>query len=217
MSNECGVYQIRCEVSGRIYIGSSCSISDRWYMHRRELRLGTHHSKPLQRAWSKHGESSFAFSVLEECEKAVLLQREQFYMDSLRPQYNVCKVAGTPPPRDPRMHCPNGHGYTPENTYVGKRSSDKRCRQCAAERAAARIAAETPEQTAARLARGREYLARNRESKRQKAREYGAANRENKRAYDKAYKAKKRAINPRPTMTGKDRIRAALAARGITV
>jgi len=212
------VYQIQCKPTGKVYVGSSYRVFTRWYAHRRDFRSGTHANRFLQRAWAKYGEAAFDFSVLEECSRDEVLTREQFYIDTLKPQFNISKIAGTPPPQPPKTHCPRGHEYTPENSYFGKRPGDKRCKQCNAERIAARIAAETPEQTAARLAQGRRYLARNRELKRQKAREYAAAHREHKRAYDKAYKAARKAMGPpKPPKTGKDRIRAALAARGTVV
>lgn len=94
MSNS-GIYQIRNTENGHIYIGSAVSISIRWNKHRHLLKKGKHHSKHLQSAWMKYGESSFEFSILERCDKQNLVREEQKYIDSLRPEYNVCSIAGS--------------------------------------------------------------------------------------------------------------------------
>lgn len=33
--------------------------------------------------------------ILEYCDKAKILEREQYYLDTLKPTYNICKVAGS--------------------------------------------------------------------------------------------------------------------------
>lgn len=80
-----GVYRIRNTLSGRAYVGSSSDIEQRWRRHRKDLRAGGHHHAPyLQRAWAKHGSAAFAFEVVEECAAAVLIKREQAWIDSLQ-------------------------------------------------------------------------------------------------------------------------------------
>ena len=32
---------------------------------------------------------------MEYCEPSVLLEREQYYLDTLKPEYNILKTAGT--------------------------------------------------------------------------------------------------------------------------
>ena len=39
-------------------------------------------------------------------------------------------VHGTLPVYVPATHCPNGHEYTPENTWVWAKRNERRCRQC---------------------------------------------------------------------------------------
>ena len=60
----------------------------RWYEHRRVLALGQHHSRHLQRAWSKYGASEFVFDILELCPRDQLIDREQFWMNRLMPKFN---------------------------------------------------------------------------------------------------------------------------------
>jgi group I intron endonuclease len=78
-----GIYAIRHIDSDWSYIGSATSIYNRWRGHRSDLRRNRHHCPHLQNAWNKHGESAFAFQVLEIClkEQVILYHREQVWMD----------------------------------------------------------------------------------------------------------------------------------------
>lgn len=97
-----GIYTIRCLANGRVYVGSSASIGNRLSMHRWQLQRGKHHSSPLQRSWQKHGESAFAFEIIEAVlDPRQLVSREQFWIDRLsatvrRGGFNVCPAAGSP-------------------------------------------------------------------------------------------------------------------------
>lgn len=83
-----GIYVIRNEVNGKMYVGSAVDTARRLAKHRYQLRIGKHPSKHLSAAWKKYGEDAFEFSVLEQCADAELLVREQHWMDVLKPQYN---------------------------------------------------------------------------------------------------------------------------------
>lgn len=94
------IYAIRNIETGKQYVGSAKSFSDRKDVHLSSLRKGKHHSILLQRAFSKYGESSFIFEILETVEETSLLTREQFFLDTLKTYdpsigYNICKVAGS--------------------------------------------------------------------------------------------------------------------------
>lgn len=89
----CGIYVIEQIGTGRCYIGSSRVIYGRWYQHRRALERGRHQSPFLQSAWTKHGPAAFSFSVLEECPREVLLEREQEYLTAFNPVFNTCTLA----------------------------------------------------------------------------------------------------------------------------
>lgn len=43
----------------------------------------------------KYGYSNFSLEILEYCEPSFLLKREEYYMDILNPEYNICKIAGS--------------------------------------------------------------------------------------------------------------------------
>lgn len=88
-----GIYKIENIANGKIYIGSTIDFKERWKRHRIYLRKGKHTNRHLQGAWNIYGESGFSFTVLEECENNILIEREQFFMDTLRPEYNIRLIA----------------------------------------------------------------------------------------------------------------------------
>lgn len=83
-----GIYAIRNEVNGKMYIGSAIDISRRLATHFYRLRTNKHPSKHLQAAFNKYGEDAFERSTLEECAPEKLLEREQHWIDTLKPAYN---------------------------------------------------------------------------------------------------------------------------------
>ena len=93
-----GVYKIINIINGKIYVGSASSkggFRKRWNEHRSALKNNQHHSKHLQSAWNKYGENSFIFEIIEiVIDVNLILEREQHYLDLLKPEYNICKIAG---------------------------------------------------------------------------------------------------------------------------
>src|SRR5919205_4425633 len=76
-----GVYQILCVPTGKVYIGSTVNLRERWSNHLWRLRCGQHQNVFLQRAWNKYGEAHFKFSVLELVGATDLLCAEQAWID----------------------------------------------------------------------------------------------------------------------------------------
>lgn len=95
----CGVYQIVNLVNGKIYVGSSQDCWKRWQQHRTDMGLQRHHSRHLNGAWLKYGNSAFEFRIIEVvAEKHALISREQFWIDATncwdrRIGYNKRRVA----------------------------------------------------------------------------------------------------------------------------
>ena len=79
-----GIYEILCKPNSKVYIGSAVWLAKRKRHHREALLAGTHYNKYLQKAWNKYGPTAFVFSVLEYCEKERLIEREQYYIDTLQ-------------------------------------------------------------------------------------------------------------------------------------
>lgn len=91
-----GIYKIQSKCKPeRCYIGSAVNIHARWIRHRWELLTGVHPSGKLQRHYDKYGISDLQYSVLICCEKDSLITTEQFYLDSHKAYFNVCKNAGS--------------------------------------------------------------------------------------------------------------------------
>jgi group I intron endonuclease len=91
-----GIYQIINTVNGKRYVGSSLDLHRRWNKHKNEARKGIHHSAHLQAAWRKYGVDAFTFSVIENCGRDMILSREQYFVDTLSPEYNIARVVKAP-------------------------------------------------------------------------------------------------------------------------
>lgn len=90
-----GIYIIKNLTSLKLYVGSALNLYKRWSNHKSDLNKNKHPNFHLQRAWLKYGEIAFVFEVLEYCEKEKLIEREQFYIDTLKPEYNLNPKAGS--------------------------------------------------------------------------------------------------------------------------
>lgn len=91
-----GIYKIQSKIKPkRFYIGSTACLRDRWLRHKRDLRGDKHHSVKLQRHVNKYGFDDLVFSVLELCLPDALIDREQYYLDKLKPYFNLYPTAGS--------------------------------------------------------------------------------------------------------------------------
>lgn len=90
-----GVYTITHRASGKLYVGSSSrgiGIIARLYEHRSKLNRGLHANRKLQKCFDAHGASSFDFAILETCPAHQAAEREQYYLDLLKPWENGFNV-----------------------------------------------------------------------------------------------------------------------------
>jgi group I intron endonuclease len=95
-----GIYKIAsiCKPE-RIYVGSSVNIYYRWKDHKNHLAKGILHAPHFIRHYNKYGINDLSFSIIEQFEfqsKEHLLQREQYYIDILKPYFNGSLTAGSP-------------------------------------------------------------------------------------------------------------------------
>jgi group I intron endonuclease len=87
-----GIYKLI--INGKIYIGSAVVLSQRLRSHINDLQNNRHKNIHLQRAFILYNEIDF--EILEYIPDVNdLIKREQFYIDSLRPHYNIAKIAGS--------------------------------------------------------------------------------------------------------------------------
>jgi group I intron endonuclease len=84
--------------SGRKYIGSALDLSKRLLYYFSPKHLDRNKSMYICRALKDHGYGEFSLSILEyinisdlsiEQTKDLVISREQFYIDSLSPEYNL--------------------------------------------------------------------------------------------------------------------------------
>ena len=87
-TNTSGIYKIVNTLNGKLYVGSSLCIYNRFHQHRNKLRKNVHANLHLQNAYNKYKESSFEFIILELCDKEERFKKEQYYIDLLKPEYN---------------------------------------------------------------------------------------------------------------------------------
>lgn len=84
-----GIYKISNKNNGRVYIGKSKDIMQRWASHERALLKGTHHSTKLQEDFDKYGGiEAFDFSVIETCAPSELNEREKYYIQKFDSENN---------------------------------------------------------------------------------------------------------------------------------
>ena len=93
-----GIYRLTQKESGESYVGSSLNIAQRlvkYYSVPSLLRETRRNNSAIYRALLKYGHLGFRFDILEYCDPYVLIEREQFYLDLLKPEYNILKTAGS--------------------------------------------------------------------------------------------------------------------------
>lgn len=87
------VYKITNTVTGLFYIGSAKRHVYRWRSHLSEMKKGIHGNYKMLRDYKLYGKESFLFEIVEEVKEGglILLEREQWYIDNIKPTYNIAK------------------------------------------------------------------------------------------------------------------------------
>ncbi len=94
LTKSSGIYQIQSKVNGKTYVGSTVNIKRRVLEgHKNDLKKGKHINTYLQRHYNKYGVNDLIFGILEFCPKEKLIEREQYYIDTLKPVFNLRKIA----------------------------------------------------------------------------------------------------------------------------
>ena len=106
--NKAGVYQLVNLVNNKLYIGSSADLNRRLNEYLNPSYIARNLAKGnsiIMNALLKYGYMNFGIIVLETIEfesnlskterKTLILNREQYYMDLIKPDYNLNKIAGS--------------------------------------------------------------------------------------------------------------------------
>ena len=94
-----GIYKIENSINGKLYIGSSKNIKERWKLHQQWLCEGYHPNPHLSSSWKKYGEDAFEWGVALICKKEDLFIYEKIFMDYYRVTnrefgYNISEFPG---------------------------------------------------------------------------------------------------------------------------
>ena len=115
-----GIYRITNKTTKHFYIGSSSEIETRWKKHiRNSYNINCkEYEYPICRAIRKYGVNDFIFEVLENTftdDPAILIEREQFFYDTLHPEYNQMR-----PDFVPSFHPTEGQKKEISEKYKGE-------------------------------------------------------------------------------------------------
>ena len=96
--NKTGIYRWIHKKSNKTYVGSAVDLAKRlknYYNISYLERAVEKNNSLIYKALLKYGYSSFSLDILEYCDTSVLIKREQYYIDFLKPEYNILKFAGS--------------------------------------------------------------------------------------------------------------------------
>ena len=106
-----GVYKITNTVTGDFYIGSSKNIKQRWAAHKCHSRWKKHPNNPMYLDMKKYGVDSFDFEVIAEAEESFLKEKEQKFIELLKPAYNSNNAKGLDVERRKERHKKTNNKY----------------------------------------------------------------------------------------------------------
>ena len=88
------VYKITNTVTGDFYIGSSKDVKQRWSVHKCPSYWKKYQNNPMYLDMKKYGTDKFDFEILEKVEIAHLKEKEQWFIETLKPTYNSNRANG---------------------------------------------------------------------------------------------------------------------------
>lgn len=93
-----GIYRLYNIITGKSYIGSSIDLSRRFSHYYSIVYMNNslkNSSSIIFSSLLKNGYANFSLDILEYCKPDELYSREQYYMDKLKPEYNILPIAGS--------------------------------------------------------------------------------------------------------------------------
>jgi len=96
-NKKAGIYRWINNETGNTYVGSSINLSNRLrlYFNYDFISDKSRSKSMIHDALAKYGYSKFSLEILEYCDENKVLEREQHYLNTLQPVYNILKVAGS--------------------------------------------------------------------------------------------------------------------------
>lgn len=91
-----GVYRWNNLINGKAYIGSSIRLKIRFSQYFNINYLERNSGMHICRGLLKNGYSNFSLEILEYCDPAKCLEREKFYIDIFKPEYNISQYPSSP-------------------------------------------------------------------------------------------------------------------------
>ena len=89
-----GIYKITNTITCDCYIGSSKNINRRWAEHKCQSSWNRFPNNQLYQDMRKYGIENFVFEVIEEAEESFLKEKEQQFIETLKPTYNNRNAKG---------------------------------------------------------------------------------------------------------------------------
>ena len=89
-----GVYKIENTITGEFYIGSSIDVKNRWRKHKCPSTWKHLPNSPMYYDMQKYGTDKFDFQIIEEVEPGQLKEKEQQFIEMLKPTYNNYNAKG---------------------------------------------------------------------------------------------------------------------------
>ena len=90
----CGIYKITNTITNDFYIGSSKNVKRRWAAHKSPSRWNDNPNNQLYKDMQKYGIDKFDFRILAEVEEGSLKEKEQEFIETLKPTYNNYNAKG---------------------------------------------------------------------------------------------------------------------------
>ena len=94
MNKICAVYKITNTITGDFYIGSSKNVKNRWMSHKKPSTWNKCPNNQLYLDMKKYGVDKFELQILEEAEIEQLKEKEQQFIETLKPTYNNNNAKG---------------------------------------------------------------------------------------------------------------------------
>ena len=93
--NKAGIYMWENLTNGKKYIGSAVNLRNRFIQYYSIKYLERYNYMGICRPLLKYEHENFALAILEYCEPEKCLEREDFYISSFQPKYNILPKAGS--------------------------------------------------------------------------------------------------------------------------